>query len=61
MLEKLPGGRKAWMWDTTYLWGWDELPEMLVGQFRPTVKVPKSRLKVIEPYVQERAKKARGL
>jgi len=61
MLEKLPGGRKAWMWDTTYLWGWDELPEMLVGQFRATVKVPKSRLKVIEPYVQERAKKARGL
>jgi len=61
MLEKLPGGRDRWLWDTTYLWGWDELPEMLVGQFRSTVKVPKSRLKVIEPYVQERAKKARGL
>jgi hypothetical protein len=61
MLESLPGGRDKWLWDTTYLWGWDELPGMLIGQFRSTVKVPKSRLKVIEPYVQNRARRARGL
>ena len=61
MLDKLPGGRQRWMWDTKYLWGWDELPSMLIGQFSKLVKVPKSRLRVIEPYVQDRGKKARGL
>ena len=61
MLDKLDGGRQKWMWDTKYLWGWDELPSMLIGQFNKLVKVPKSRLRVIEPYVQDRGKKARGL
>jgi len=61
MLAGLPGGSDRWMWDTTYLWGWEELPDMLIGQFNKLVKVPKSRLHVVEPYVQERGKKARGL